>query len=255
MQKLKIQWHISIFNTIIIQMVYIDHRIKKTNIPGKGYGFIAREAIRAGEVLIKETPSITIQENEIYSDIFQLLYLILSDQQLKEQFKTLAPDSVDNISINQSNIMNELKKKVSTKNNTLYEFFANNYSAKEIMIYCAKYMCNAFEFQNKPVILFTGTMMNHSCLPNVIFGEKDNQMCFITVRDIKKGEEICGSYIDITLPTNKRKKHLKEQYGFDCCCERCSLQDDNMIKQLHKQAIEIEKEKKKEFGHSKSKYV
>lgn len=236
-------------------MVYIDRRLKKTIIPNKGYGFIAKELIKAGEIIIKETPSITIQENEIYSDIFQLLYLILSDQQLKEKFKTLAPDTIDNISINESNIMNELKKKVSSKNNILYEFFAQNFSAKEIMIYCAKYMCNAFEFQNKPVILFTGTMMNHSCLPNVIFGEKDNQMCFMTVRDIDKGEEICGSYIDITLPTNKRKKHLKEQYGFDCSCKRCSLQDDIMIKQLNKKAIEIEKEKKNEFGYSKSKYV
>ena len=235
-------------------MVYLDRRLKKTNIPNKGTGFIAKEPIKAGEVLIKETPSTIIKDQEIYSEIFQLLYLILSDVQLKEKFKTLAPDTVDNISIERVNIMKELRK-IGYKNNTIYEFFAKNYTMNEIMILCAKYMCNAFEFQEKPVILFTGTLLNHSCLPNVIFGEKDNQMYFIAVRDIEKGEEICDSYIDITFPTKKRKKELKEQYGFDCHCERCCSQDQVMIKKLHREAIEIEKEKKKEFGHSKSKYV
>lgn len=235
-------------------MVYIDRRLKKTKLPGKGFGFITKESIKAGEVLIKEAPSVTIEDQEIYSEIFQLLYLILSDNQLKEKFKTLYPNTLENISIEQATIMNELKK-VVFKNNTIYEFFAKNYSINEIMILCAKYMCNAFEFQDKPVILFTGTILNHSCLPNVIFGERDNQMYFIAIRDIEKGEEICDSYIDITLPSKKRKKELKDQYGFECQCERCQLQDTEMIKKFHKKAMEIEKEKKKEFGHSKSKYV
>lgn len=235
-------------------MVYLDRRLKKTDIPNKGYGFIAKEQIKAGEVLIKETPSVTIQEDKIYSEFFQLLYLFLSNSQLKEQFKKLAPNTIENLPIDESTIIKEFKK-VLANNNTIYEFFTNNYTLDEIMIYCAKYMCNAFEFKDKPVILFTGTILNHSCLPNVIFGEKDNQMCFMAVRDIEKGEEINDSYIDITLPTNKRRTELKNQYGFECCCERCSLQDDGIIKKLHKRAIDIEKEKKKEFGRSKSKYV
>lgn len=236
-------------------MVYIDQRLKKTKIHGKGYGFIAKEQIKAGEIIIKEHPSITIENQEIYSEIFQLLYLILSNDQLKEKFKMLYPDTIENISIDQATIVNELKKKVAVKNNTMYEFFAKNYKMSEIMVLCAKYMCNAFEFKDKPVILFTGTILNHSCLPNVIFGEKDNQMYFMAVRDIEKGEEICDSYIDITLPIKKRKTELKKQYGFDCQCERCIVQDIDLIKKFHKDAINIEKEKKIEFGHSKSKYV
>lgn len=235
-------------------MVYIDKRLKKTFISGKGYGFIAKEPIMAGEIVIKEKPYVTIEDDNVYSEVFQLLYLILSDSVLKSQFQQLVPDNTDNIMIDQTNIIKELKK-VIAKNNTIYEFFAKNYTLDEIMLLCAKYMCNAFEFKNKPVILFTGTILNHSCLPNVIFGEKDNQMYFMAIRDIQKGEEICDSYIDITLPTNKRKKELKEQYGFNCHCERCSLQDKEMIKKFDKHALEIEIERKKEFGYTKSKMI
>lgn len=235
-------------------MAYQDKRIKKVLIQNKGYGMIAKCPINAGDIVIKETPSITINDNKIYSEVFQLLYIILSNPELTTKFQTLYPNTIEHIKISKANIQTELKKVIANDNN-IYEFFVNKFTLDEIMILCAKYMCNAFQFQDKPVILFTGTILNHSCLPNVIFGEKNNQMCFMAIRDIQKGEEICDSYIDITMSTKQRKKELKEQYGFDCQCERCIETDVGKIKKMNKQAIDIEIERKKEFGFSKSKYV
>ena len=53
-----------------------------------------------------------------------------------------------------------------------------------------------------------GTMLNHSCLPNVTFEElkKTNMMIFETCQDIKAGDEICDNYIDITKSTKRAKK-------------------------------------------------
>lgn len=39
---------------------------------------------------------------------------------------------------------------------------------------------------------------------------------------LTKGDEILISYIDEHLPTEERKKKLKEQYRFDCNCPKCS---------------------------------
>ncbi|KAK7032041.1 hypothetical protein VNI00_013409 [Paramarasmius palmivorus] len=42
------------------------------------------------------------------------------------------------------------------------------------------------------------------------------------VRDIKKGEELCFSYIsDLLVPASSRQRDLRS-YGFECTCEACS---------------------------------
>ena len=38
--------------------------------------------------------------------------------------------------------------------------------------------------------------------------------------DVKAGEELCNSYIDIELPYAERQRELAE-YGFACMCARC----------------------------------
>ena len=54
-------------------------------------------------------------------------------------------------------------------NANILSYFSNNFSEEELSLLCAKYMCNAFQFGNLgPIILFNGTLLNRSCLPNVI---------------------------------------------------------------------------------------
>lgn len=232
-------------------MSYLDSRLKKTIIPNKGFGIIATDEIKKGELLIKDIP-FTITSNKIYSEIFQLIYQALNDSNIAKKFMKLQPKSLDNYNIHKNKIKMELNK-VKTINIDMYNFFINNYTFDDILLLCAKYMSNAFEFKGKPSFLFTGTLLNHSCLPNVIFGEKDGYMIFIAVKDIQKGDEICDNYIDITLPKKERKKHLLEQYGFECCCERCIEKDTYCV--FDNKSILIEKERLDVFGYSKSPFV
>lgn len=75
-------------------------------------------------------------------------------------------------------------------------------------------------------MLQIGNCMNHSCSPNVVAacGHTDNKIQFIACRNIKKGDEICRSYIDETLPYAKRAVILKKEYGFDCACSLCKTE-------------------------------
>ncbi|QKF93531.1 SET domain-containing protein [Fadolivirus algeromassiliense] len=230
-------------------MSFLDKRLKKTIIKNKGFGMIATNNIKKGEIIIRDTP-FTIRSNKIYSEIFQLIYEALNDPDISSKFMKLQPKSLENYNINKDRIKNELEI-VKNYNADMYNYFINNYTFDDILLLCAKYMSNAFDFKGKPAFLFVGTLLNHSCLPNVIFGERDGIMVFMTVKSISKGEEICDNYIDITMPKNERKKHLLEQYGFECNCERCTEKESYCYISDNKSII-IEQKRLSEFGYSKS---
>ena len=42
----------------------------------------------------------------------------------------------------------------------------------------------------------------------------------MVLEDVAAGEELCNSYVDVSLPLKKRRRELRE-YGFDCDCPRC----------------------------------
>eukprot|EP01089_Gocevia_fonbrunei_P020741 TRINITY_DN7795_c0_g1_i1.p1 TRINITY_DN7795_c0_g1~~TRINITY_DN7795_c0_g1_i1.p1 ORF type:complete len:480 (-),score=91.79 TRINITY_DN7795_c0_g1_i1:17-1456(-) len=67
------------------------------------------------------------------------------------------------------------------------------------------------------------SFFNHSCAPNCVYSTILNgDYIFVrAIRDIKAGEEICHSYIDLYLTCRERRQQL-ENYLFDCQCERCS---------------------------------
>lgn len=86
----------------------------------------------------------------------------------------------------------------------------------------------------------TAALLNHSCIPNcaVICNiednakektiQNDNKVGCLEIRaiaDIRKGEELTISYVDLTSDEMKnvihRREHLKEEYLFDCTCKRC----------------------------------
>lgn len=229
-------------------MTYINNKIKKVYFEDKGYGFVAVENINKGELLIKEKPAVVINNDTLYSELFQLLYEIIKDIKIFDKFKKLVPKTLKEYNINKDEIYKELDK-LKKIDKPLYNFF-NEIDENELLLYCAKYMCNAFEFNNRPTILFTGTLLNHSCMPNVIFSEKDGYMCFISVINIKKGEELFDNYINIKMAKNERLKLLSKQYGFKCKCSRCNCDDIRIKDKFNKLELNIEKQSIKYFGKS-----
>ncbi|GMF42127.1 unnamed protein product [Phytophthora lilii] len=67
-------------------------------------------------------------------------------------------------------------------------------------------------------------LINHSCQPNCTWSNAGQGIMEVrALRDIKEGEEITLSYIDIDKERGERRKELRETKHFDCQCERCSV--------------------------------
>eukprot|EP00937_MAST-01D_sp_MAST-1D-sp2_P004270 g4270.t1 len=71
-----------------------------------------------------------------------------------------------------------------------------------------------------------GAMFNHSCTPNVevSYPRGDNAASFVTTRAVRRGEELCISYIAAEQPrmtARQRQEALEFSHGFTCLCPRC----------------------------------
>ncbi len=202
-------------------LLHVDSKLVKSKIPDKGYGIIAKSSIPANTIIIKEKPAFTLNtKNSIISDMYQLLYMIYTcdNEKLIHAYNNFYPHTIGKFTTIESAIIKELTKLKATDYHYIYDYFIKNYSTNDLILMCAKYMCNAFTFADSPAILFTGTLLNHSCKPNVVFKKVNNQMYFTTIRDIKAGEEICDHYGDINENKKIKHKRLLKQYGFVCEC-------------------------------------
>lgn len=145
-------------------MLKIHDSIHKVTIPNKGYGYVAKDKIPRGTILIQETPEHELETNEeIFSDIFQLLYIVLTDPDKTKQqkFLNLTPD-MKNVNIFrhfEKPVAAELEKlkNLNPKARKIYKFFKSTYKMDEILLFAAKYISNAFSFgEDGPVMLYTG---------------------------------------------------------------------------------------------------
>lgn len=68
--------------------------------------------------------------------------------------------------------------------------------------------------------------INHSCAANLHHYIDDNGiMSCIVIRPIKKGDQLFINYLTGSEQntTAKRKSHIKQDWNFDCRCEKCSI--------------------------------
>lgn len=80
--------------------------------------------------------------------------------------------------------------------------------------------------------------MNHSCRPSIHehYDEITNRLSIRALHDIKAGEEVFSTYIDVLLPRKKRRRKLRA-WGFKCQCPACS---DDEMEALRERAIELD---------------
>lgn len=90
--------------------------------------------------------------------------------------------------------------------------------------------CNSFGGPRDESVFILSSYFNHSCEPNLIVSVCGSTQTVITLRPIKKGQQLFVNYKqenDIrtveTQSTRKRQKRLSEMYGFQCRCNRCEF--------------------------------
>ena len=69
----------------------------------------------------------------------------------------------------------------------------------------------------------TGGMVNHSCCNNTDYlPDRDGKMQWVTISPVLEGEEFTVQYVDnLTSTTSERREYLRQEYYFECQCERC----------------------------------
>ena len=92
--------------------------------------------------------------------------------------------------------------------------------------------CNAhgcYSQSSSSAALYTyGSKMRHSCCPNVTYTSQrePGKGCFIAACDIRAGDELFITYIDIYKSARIRSQELSENYLFQCDCEMCTVKVD-----------------------------
>lgn len=75
------------------------------------------------------------------------------------------------------------------------------------------------------------SIINHSCAPNLYFSTIGKTGYCLTVRPIKKGDQVFINYLgeDVHMPTTQRQCELKGNWDFDCKCDKCEGTTDTAI--------------------------
>lgn len=200
--------------------------IRRVYISGKGNGFIAsKDILKHTIILIDESIISHVKMMDSVDVNLMVIYLIMNlpDKKIK-QFESLLPHSNDNNFIDM-----DIKNKIKKCSHSKIKSFLQKQSIERIKLYLEKYKRNAFNLNNLyddggvviPGILLSGAIFNHSCDPNVSFAYSNSKMYFFTNKDVKKGEELCDAYVDVSIKCSDRQKELYERYGFMCGCGMC----------------------------------
>lgn len=182
----------------------------------RGRSIIATTNIAAGTVILIERPSL------VFEDVYDAVYSLYSESDIDvAMYEDLAPAELDAASV----AFHDLVKDFGTLPRHRREFL-ESMEPERLRLLATKYIRNAFtydiQYGGPTALLFKACLMNHSCDPNVSFEIINNGMyVFKTNRQVLLGEELCDSYIDITLPRESRQIQLRERYGFSCTCAKC----------------------------------
>ncbi|CAG8777519.1 45164_t:CDS:2 [Gigaspora margarita] len=142
----------------------------------------------------------------------------------------------------------QLEKFKAIAKNVFSDLDLQNITQDELITYLCRFSCNNFNLDDSQLFPFgegtysIGSLINHSCRPNAIMmysiGQQTSSgpQILRSIENIKAGEEITISYIDVAMSRTSRQKLLNEKYFFKCQCSRCS--SDNV-------SIDITEEERK----------
>jgi hypothetical protein len=87
------------------------------------------------------------------------------------------------------------------------------------------------------LLAYAASLANHSCRPSAahqsvwLAASRRPAVRFYAVRDMEEGDEVTIDYLASRgAPADQRQESLREQYGFDCACERCTAPWDDTVR-------------------------
>lgn len=84
------------------------------------------------------------------------------------------------------------------------------------------FQSNGYPCGDKAGVCFKFSRVNHSCAPNLCHvWDEDGFYYVFAAKDIRKGDELCTTYIDVAQPRSQRQAILRDHFGFDCRCPAC----------------------------------
>lgn len=108
--------------------------------------------------------------------------------------------------------------------------FETKQEKRFLMHFIAHCVCvdasNGFKRGEDEKLLFVlASYFNHSCAPNVVGIDVDNKRMWLTVRPIKKGQQLFISYLEGQEyeDTDARQRYISDVFGFICHCEKCDF--------------------------------
>ncbi|KZT70028.1 SET domain-containing protein [Daedalea quercina L-15889] len=183
-----------------------------SGVQDKGKGVVATQPLPRGAIFLEEQPLFTQDPGCTNSNILSALVNCTRDEQ-REYFK------LANAYKNGGKVLPALA------------IFRTNSFA------CDDNQQTAVAMQRRGIFLIAARI-NHSCTPNVgrVWEPARQMMVFRTLRAVLVGEELCINYVDVLGTKEDRNANLVERFGFECACEACAMQGEELAQSDQRRA-------------------
>ncbi|XP_054474747.1 N-lysine methyltransferase SMYD2-B [Anoplopoma fimbria] len=183
---------------------------------------------------------IAFQENWCPSEISRLVARILAKKKTqKERCVSERILLMEEVQSHVEDVDNEKREMNESDVAGLHRFFSKNVEFpdhKDLLTLFSQVACNGFTIEDDE-LSHMGTaiypdvaLINHSCLPSVIVTYNGTAAEVRAVRNMKPGDEVLISYIDLLYPSDDRNNRLRESYYFTCDCQDCKTKSKDKEK-------------------------
>ncbi|XP_075872945.1 N-lysine methyltransferase SMYD2-B-like [Nelusetta ayraudi] len=187
------------------------------------------------------------------SEISRLVARILTKKKLqKERCSSEKILLIEQMQSHVEDMDNESREMYEADVAGLHRYFSKHLELpehRELLTLLSQVACNGFTIEDDE-LSHMGTavypdvaLINHSCLPSAIVTYDSTSADIRAVRNMKPGDEVLISYIDLLYTTEDRNNRLRESYFFTCDCQECKSKSMDKAKlKVHKRSDPIEPE-------------
>ena len=149
-------------------------------------------------------------------------------QTIYSRFRQLSPSiqrKISNFALNPVHLESFTEFKTEMIQARLDEDLATEIVRIRAILATNNFALNAEGKNSLSGVFLNASRFNHSCVPNTDYEYDSKSECQIITADcdIDAGDELTLTYIHETDLREKRMKHLKRGWNFECCCRRATF--------------------------------